>query len=61
MDATSPRHVWLWALPLFGAVLVVWLLGPILIPFVIAAGLAYVGDPLLDRRQTLRLSRTLEK
>lgn len=56
--APVPRRVWLWGLCLLGALLVVWLLGPILTPFVIAAGLAYVGDPLVDRLQTLRLSRT---
>lgn len=58
MESIVPRHVWLWLLPLIGAVLSVWLLGPVLTPFVIAAGLAYVGDPLVDRMQTLRLSRT---
>lgn len=49
---------WLWGLPLLFAVLFVWLLGPILTPFVIAAGLAYLGDPLVDRLQTYRFSRT---
>lgn len=58
MDLVFPRHVWLWLLPLFGAVVLVWLLGPVLTPFVIAAGLAYIGDPLVDRMQRLRLSRT---
>ncbi|MES1943453.1 permease often clustered with de novo purine synthesis [Salinisphaera sp. PC39] len=52
------RYVWLWTLPLLAAVFAVWLLGPILTPFVIAAGLAYIGDPLVDRLQRLRLSRT---
>jgi predicted PurR-regulated permease PerM len=52
------RHLWLWGLCLLGALLLVWLLGPVLTPFVIAAGLAYVGDPLVDRLQRLRLSRT---
>jgi predicted PurR-regulated permease PerM len=35
-----------------------WLLGPILMPFVLSAGLAYLGDPLVDRLQRLKLSRT---
>lgn len=35
-----------------------YLLAPILTPFVIGAGLAYLGDPLVDRLQRLRLSRT---
>lgn len=41
-----------------------YLLAPILMPFAIAAALAYLGDPLVDRLETLtwrnlRLSRTL--
>lgn len=55
--AIPPRY-WLWLLPLVAAVAFVWLLGPILTPFVIAAGLAYIGDPFVDRLQTYRLSRT---
>lgn len=51
------RNPWLWGLPL-AAVLLVWFLGPVLTPFVVAAGLAYIGDPLVDRLQLLRLSRT---
>lgn len=35
-----------------------YLLGPILMPFVIGAGLAYLGDPLVDRLQEWKLSRT---
>lgn len=41
---------------LLGAVL--WLLGPVLTPFVIAGLLAYLGDPMVDRLERLRLSRT---
>ncbi|MDT0619392.1 AI-2E family transporter [Salinisphaera sp. P385] len=48
----------LWLLPLLAVILFIWLLGPILTPFVFAAGLAYLGDPLVDRLQTYRLSRT---
>jgi predicted PurR-regulated permease PerM len=36
-----------------------WLLGPILMPFAVSAGLAYLGDPLVDRLQRYRLSRTV--
>jgi len=36
-----------------------YLLAPILTPFVVAALLAYLGDPLVDRLEKLRLSRTL--
>ena len=34
---------------LAGLLVGVWLLSPILTPFVFAAGLAYLGDPLVDR------------
>ncbi|MES1926505.1 AI-2E family transporter [Salinisphaera sp. T31B1] len=36
----------------------IWLLGSILTPFLIGAGLAYVCDPLVDRLERMRLSRT---
>ena len=36
-----------------------WLLAPVLTPFVAAALLAYIGDPLADRLQRLRLPRTI--
>jgi len=39
--------------------LLLYLLAPILTPFVVAALLAYLGDPLVDRLERLKLSRTL--
>ncbi len=39
--------------------LFVWLLEPILAPFLIAIALAYLGDPIVDRLENLGLSRTL--
>ena len=36
-----------------------YLLAPVLTPFLVAAALAYLGDPLADRLQQFRLSRTL--
>lgn len=36
-----------------------YLLSPIITPFLVAALLAYLGDPLADRLERLRLSRTL--
>lgn len=36
-----------------------YFLGPILTPFVIGAGIAYLGDPLVDRLETLRIPRML--
>ncbi|MEO8804019.1 MAG: AI-2E family transporter [Rudaea sp.] len=38
---------------------VIYLLAPVLTPFVVAAMFAYLFDPLTDRLQRLRLSRTL--
>ncbi len=37
----------------------IWLLAPILTPFAASALLAYLGDPLVDRLEKLKLSRTL--
>ena len=51
------RTNWLIAIALVGGVL--YLLAPVLTPFVAAALLAYIGDPLADRLQKLRLPRTL--
>lgn len=36
---------------------VIWLLAPVLTPFVVAAAFAYLFDPLVDRLERLRLSR----
>jgi predicted PurR-regulated permease PerM len=35
-----------------------WLLAPVLTPFAVAAMLAYLGDPLVDRLERWRMSRT---
>lgn len=48
---------------IFGGVIftgwVLYLLAPVLTPFLVAALLAYLGDPVVDRLQRFRLSRTL--
>ncbi len=47
---------------LIGIFLIGWLLtklSPILTPFIAAALLAYVGDPLVDKLETWKLSRTI--
>ena len=51
------RLNWLIAIALTGWLF--YLLAPVLTPFVAAALLAYVGDPLADRLQKLGLGRTL--
>jgi len=37
----------------------VYFLAPVLTPFIVAALLSYLGDPLVDRLETYKLSRTL--
>lgn len=54
---SSLRTNWLIAIALVGWVL--YLLAPVLTPFVAAALLAYIGDPLADRLQRLKFPRTL--
>jgi len=39
--------------------LLVWLLAPVLMPFAVAAMLAYMGDPLANRLERLGVGRTL--
>ena len=51
------RLNWLIAIALIGWLL--YLLAPILTPFVAGALLAYIGDPLADRLQRLRMPRSL--
>ena len=53
----SLRLNWLIAIALVGWLM--YLLAPILTPFVAAALLAYIGDPIADRLQRLKLPRTL--
>ena len=51
------KIAWLIAIGLTGWLF--YLLAPILVPFVASALLAYLGDPLADRLQKLKLPRTL--
>jgi predicted PurR-regulated permease PerM len=53
----SLRTNWLIAMIVTGWL--VYLLAPVLTPFVASALLAYVGDPLADRLQKLKLPRSL--
>lgn len=56
---TLLRENWGWCLVAAAMLVLLYLLRPILTPFAVGAGLAYLGDPLADRLQRLRLSRTL--
>ena len=52
----NTRWFWLAMFSMTGVLL--YLLAPILLPFVAGALLAYLGDPLVDRLETYKLSRT---
>src|SRR5699024_10435204 len=49
---------WFWVGILAVTGFVIYLFLPVLMPFLVAAGLAYLGDPLVDRLQRWRLPRT---
>ena len=53
----STRWFWLTVITFLSFLL--YLLAPILLPFISAALLAYLGDPLVDRLEKTRLTRTL--
>lgn len=57
MSAQRQTLIWLGAA--FVLFFLLWLLGDILLPFVLGAGIAYLLDPLADRLETLGLSRFL--
>jgi predicted PurR-regulated permease PerM len=57
MVTTDTHRLWLLSAMLVGGWLL-WLLSPILTPFVVSALLAYLGDPLVDRLERRRLGRT---
>jgi len=55
--SSLPKPVWVFA-GLGVLALVLHLLGPILMPFLLAAVLAYMGDPLADRLEAKGMGRT---
>jgi predicted PurR-regulated permease PerM len=55
--STAFRNNWLIAIALTGWLL--YLLAPVLTPFIAAALLAYIGDPMADRLQRLKFPRTI--
>jgi predicted PurR-regulated permease PerM len=55
----SNAQRWQWLLIVAVIGWLVWLLSPILMPFMLAGVFAYLGDPLVDRLERLRLGRGL--
>lgn len=53
---TSTQRLWIFA-GLFASGWLVYLLGPVLTPFLISALLAYIADPLVDRLEKFRIPR----
>lgn len=58
LDRLRLRDTWPWLAVMLAFFVLCWLLAPILTPFVLGAGLAYAGDPIVDRLQRWGLSRT---
>jgi predicted PurR-regulated permease PerM len=52
------REHWPWLFGLGLILALLYLLAPIMTPFVVGAGLAYLGNPLVDRLQRMGLSRS---
>jgi len=50
---------WFWLLLVLASGVLIYLLAPVLTPFMVAAILAYIGDPLVDRLENYKLPRTL--
>lgn len=55
---TARRQAAYWIGIAFGFGLFVWLLRDMLLPFVVGMGIAYLADPLADRLEKLKLSRS---
>lgn len=56
--ATLLRNNWGWAAGGIVFLVLLYYLVPILMPFVVGAALAYLGNPLVDRLEKLHLTRT---
>lgn len=59
MAVSARRQAQFWGLGFLFLVLVLWLLGSTLLPFLLGAGLAYFLDPIADRLEDLGLSRVV--
>ncbi|HEX7342282.1 MAG TPA: AI-2E family transporter [Rhodanobacteraceae bacterium] len=58
MNPETSRR-WQWLIIATVVAFVIWLLSPVLMPFVLAGMLAYLCDPLADRLERWHLNRTL--
>lgn len=56
---TTDTRKWLILATVIVSGYLLYLLAPILTPFLISIFLAYIGDPVVDRLQTIKFSRTL--
>lgn len=59
MPSLASPQLWGWIAIALAAGFLVWLLSPVLAPFLFAAVLAYIFDPLVERLTRLRVPRTL--
>ena len=57
MAVSAERQLQFWGIGFAVFVLVLWLLGATLLPFLLGAALAYFLDPVADRLERLGLSR----
>ena len=57
-DPIRDRRRWQWLALAAGIGWLVWLLGPVLTPFVVAALLAWLGEPLVNRVEAVGRSRS---
>ncbi len=57
MAVRADRQLRFWGIAAVVFILVLWLLGSTLLPFLLGAGIAYFLDPIADRLQRLGLSR----
>ena len=56
----TPRRQWqIWAIGLSGAIVLVWVFRPILLPFVAGMAIAYLLDPIADKLVGWRVNRAL--
>jgi predicted PurR-regulated permease PerM len=56
---TTRRRLWLWGGILLAFIAALWLLSPVLLPFLVGLAIAYVLDPAVDKVERWGLGRTL--